>query len=67
MIRGEMMQLLTPREVDVMLRYPAGRTLRLVKAGKIPSIRLPDGEVRIDEAALKKLLDAGTYRGARRG
>jgi predicted site-specific integrase-resolvase len=59
-------QLLTPREVDVLLRYPAGRTLRLAKAGRIPFIRLPDGEIRIDEAELKKVLDAGTHEGARR-
>jgi len=48
--------LLKPREVDVMLRYPAGRSLRLAKANKIPCIHLPDGEVRFDEAIIKRLL-----------
>ncbi len=49
-------QLLKPREVDVLFRYPAGRTLRLAKAGKIAFIRLPDGEVRFDEAVIRKIL-----------
>ena len=52
-------QLLTPREVDLLLRYPAGRTLRLAKAGRIPCIRLPDGEIRIDMADLETLLRRG--------
>jgi len=58
-------QLLTPREVDVLLRYPAGRTLRLAKAGRILCIRLPDGEIRIDEADLETLLGAGAGKGPR--
>ena len=49
-------KLLKPREVDVILRYPAGRAEKLAKAGVIPFIRLPDGEIRIDEAELKRLL-----------
>jgi len=48
--------LLKPREVDVMLRYPAGRSLRLAKANKIPCVHLPDGEVRFDEVVIKQLL-----------
>lgn len=30
--------------------------MRLVKAGRIPSIKLPDGQVRIDAAVIEKLL-----------
>jgi excisionase family DNA binding protein len=56
--------LLTPREVDVLLRYPRGRTLRLAKAGRIPCVRLPDGEIRIDEADLEALLRQGKTEGA---
>lgn len=42
-----------------MLRYPAGRSLRLAKAGRIPFIRLPDGELRFDETEIEKLLTTG--------
>jgi len=42
-----------------MLRYPSGRTLRLAKAGRIPFIRLPDGEIRFDERAIEALLKSG--------
>jgi hypothetical protein len=51
-----MENLLRPREVDLILRYPAGRTLRLAKKGLITSIILPDGEVRIPESAIEILL-----------
>ena len=57
-------KLLTPREVDQVLRYSHGRTLRLAKAGHIPFIRLPDGEIRFDEAEIEKLLTAGISKGA---
>jgi len=50
--------LLKPREVDLLFRYPAGRTLRLAKAGKIPFVRLPDGEFRFDEQEIQKILEA---------
>lgn len=48
--------LLTPRELDRMLRYPRGRSLKLAKAGKLPHIVLPDGEVRFDEDEIEKVL-----------
>ena len=51
-------ELLTPRDVDLLLRYPPGRTARFVRAGRIPFIRLPGGEIRIDAAAIKRLLAA---------
>jgi len=48
--------LLKPREVDLLFRYPAGRALRLAKSGYIPCIFLPDGEVRFDERDINKIL-----------
>jgi len=50
--------LLTGREVDLILRYPAGRTERLARAGKIPFVRLPDGAVRFPEKSIADLLTA---------
>jgi hypothetical protein len=44
--------LLTPEEVDRFFRYPRGRAARLAKAGKLPAIFLPDGEVRFDREAI---------------
>lgn len=52
-------QLLISREVDRLLRYPLGQTMRLARAGLIPFIRLPDEEIRFDEAAIDKLLKDG--------
>ena len=54
-----MSDLLNPREVDLLLGYPSGRTLRLVKAGKIPSITLPDRQIRIAASDLELMLVAG--------
>jgi Helix-turn-helix domain len=48
--------LLTPAEVDRIFRYPRGRVLRLVRAGKFPHIELPDGEIRIDRATVDAML-----------
>jgi len=48
--------LLTGYEVDRMLRYPSGRAVRLARAGKLPHIALPDGEIRFDKAEIEKLL-----------
>lgn len=49
-------QLLKPREVDLLLRYPAGRAARLAKRGLLPSIRLPDGEIRFRETDVRKII-----------
>jgi predicted site-specific integrase-resolvase len=51
-----MRTLLTPRDVDGLFRYPAGRAARLAKAGRIPCIRLPDGEIRFDASEIEKML-----------
>lgn len=48
--------LLTPRDVDRRLIYPAGRAQRLAKAGLLPHIVLPDGSIRFDQADIERLL-----------
>ena len=47
-----------PREVDRLLRYPRGRSLRLAKAGKLPHVVLPDGEFRFLQHEIEQLLTA---------
>lgn len=47
--------LLMPREVDRILRYPRGRSLKLAKAGRLAFIRLPDGEIRFDQSVIEKI------------
>ena len=60
-----MSTLLMPREVDRLLRYPRGRSLRLARSGKLPHVVLPDGEVRFIEHEIEGLLTAA--RGPSRG
>jgi hypothetical protein len=48
--------LLTPEEVDRFFRYPRGRAARLAKAGMLPAIFLPDGELRFDREAIAAAL-----------
>jgi len=49
-------ELLKPREVDLILRYPAGRTRRLALRGLLPHVTLPDSEIRIRQKDLERLL-----------
>ena len=49
-------ELLKPREVDLLLRYPAGRAARLAKKGLLPHVLLPDGELRFRERDLQRIL-----------
>ena len=51
-----MVKLLKPTEVDELLRYAAGRSLSLAKAGKISFIQLPDGAIRFDECEIEQML-----------
>ena len=63
-----MKHLLTPREVEQSLRYPRGRSVRLAKAGLLPAIFLPDGEIRFDPEAIEKALTKqGQTQGVHRG
>ena len=48
--------LLTPREVDQLFRYPRGRSAKLARAGQLPAIILPDGEVRFERQAIAQAL-----------
>ena len=47
---------LTPAEGDRLFRYPRGRSIRLAKAGKLPAVFLPDGEIRFDRQAIADAL-----------
>jgi len=57
--------LLKQEEVDLALRYPNGRSVRLAKAGRIPHIILPDGEIRFDEVEIMRLLQCCPAQSAR--
>ena len=48
--------LLTPRDVDRLLRWPHGRALKAARQGTLPAITLPDGEVRFDMDELLRVL-----------
>ena len=48
--------LLTPREVDRLLRWPQGRAVRYGQSGELPCIKLPGGELRFDRAQLERWL-----------
>ena len=62
------MKLLTPYEVDRLLRYPRGRAVRLARAGRILFLRLPDGEIRFEQGEIEKLIaPAVSGRSNRRG
>lgn len=54
--------LLKPGEVDILLRYPRGRSLRLARKGLLPYVRLPDGSVRFDEREIQALLTSARVR-----
>lgn len=49
-------QLLTPSEIDSRLRYPSGRSVKLARKGLIPSVVLPDGEIRFDPEVIDRWL-----------
>ena len=49
-------KLITPAELDRVLRYPRGRSVRLARKGLIPAITLPDGELRFSDSTLTALL-----------
>lgn len=51
-----MRALLVPHEVDRLLRYPRGRSVRLAKAGKLPHVILPDGGFRFYQDDIERLL-----------
>jgi predicted site-specific integrase-resolvase len=52
-------ELLKPGEVSLLLRWQERRLLRLAKAGRIPHIVLPDGEIRFEKAEIDRLVEQG--------
>jgi hypothetical protein len=54
---GEM-KLLTPLEVDGILRYPKGKSQRLARRGRLPHVTLPDGSIRFRDSDISKLIGA---------
>lgn len=51
--------LLHPAEVDEVLIWPRGRTVRLARAGQFAAVRLPTGEYRVRSEDLDALIRAG--------
>ncbi len=59
-------ELLTPAEVDRLLRWPRGRAAKAAVKKALPAIRLPGGELRFDRAELWRFLVACGVEGKRR-
>jgi len=49
--------LLTPAEVDAILRYPFGKSKRLARKGRLPHILLPDGSIRFARRDIEAFLN----------
>jgi hypothetical protein len=45
-------ELLTDNDVDRLLRFPRGRSLRLARKGLIPHVELPDRSIRFERVAI---------------
>ncbi|MBM4032824.1 MAG: hypothetical protein FJ291_13690 [Planctomycetes bacterium] len=52
-----MKNLLTPAQVDAILQYPSGRSARLAREGRLPAVTLPDGELRIPEDQVERIVN----------
>jgi len=55
-VGGMEAKLLTPDELDRLLRYPPGKSERLARRGKLPHVLLPGGDVRFDSEVVRGLL-----------
>ncbi|HEY1683702.1 MAG TPA: hypothetical protein VGG19_02980 [Tepidisphaeraceae bacterium] len=62
-----MTKLLMPGQVDRLLMYPRGRSIKLAKKNLIPHIKLPDGEIRFDESTLSELVESSKVRPEAKG
>jgi len=51
-----MEKLLKPSELDRLLGYPSGRSIRQARASLIPCYQLPDGEIRFDAEEITRWL-----------
>ena len=54
--RATWQRLLTARELDRRLRLPAGESASLAKNAAIPSVTLPDGQIRFDPREIDRWL-----------
>jgi hypothetical protein len=43
-------RLMTPHEIGQLLSWPPARAVRMARAGQIPHVLLPDGDILFDEA-----------------
>jgi len=59
-IESAIAELLKPNEVDLLLRYPFGRAVKLARKHLLPHVVLPDGSIRFDARAIKRVVAAGT-------
>jgi hypothetical protein len=50
------MPLLTPEELDRLLRYPRGKSQRLARRDLLPHVTLPDGSIRFRKKEIEKLV-----------
>ena len=54
---------LKPRDVHAILRYPSGRTIRSARAGLLPHVVLPDGEICYKEMETEQVIVARHRKG----
>lgn len=50
---------LHPSDVDQLLQWPRGRTMRLARLGRFPAVLLPGGEYRVRREDLEALVRKG--------
>lgn len=63
-------ELIKPKDVDLIMQWPFGKSSRLARQGRMPHIVLPDGQIRFDPAEVENILangrEPGTPRDANR-
>jgi predicted site-specific integrase-resolvase len=52
-------ELLKPDKVSEILNWQERRLLRLTKAGRIPHVVLPDGQIRFEKSEIDRLIERG--------
>ncbi len=55
-------ELLKPSEVGLILRYSERQVAKLARAGAIPHIVLPDGQMRFEKSEMDRLIEQGRRR-----
>lgn len=56
--KESIMDLLRGYEIDQMLRWPSGRADRLARKGKLPHVKLPDGEIRFEKEKIESMIES---------